>query len=445
MQDGLHAFFILRLKLLNSSISTIGKITIRERGIKELDETIMNTDENLQQDDVLKVIEQAADNLDEEEEGIHGKWHERTTETTTIRALLKRQKEGRIQLPLCQRLYVWDANKRAELLKSIEKNYSCGTIIIAENNKAQYLVDGLQRLTSCMYLSIDYDRIGMTAEQKKAVLDYNITLSIVKDMDEKEIKEYFNCLNSGVALAAVVKERSKLSNRLNHAILSVASHGLFREAETTSTFNKGHHHELIAMNALLAVCGVEQGENKAKALCRAIVENEEEAIEKAEQAKALVGRVAKIYEGIEEDIVKRSLNANFVGTLVYVLARKNYPDDQVKALIKHIFAKKRAVPDYTATTSQGAAGTGRRKERYNLLIRVLEGMQAVPDDMEGFEKWALKQEDIEDTGKKYSVAFHCFPSEEQKALFMAHAEGKASAWNAVVKRRYEALEQAKEV
>lgn len=85
----------------------------------------------LEQDNVLKVIEQAADELDEDEVSSI-KWHEKTVETTSVRAILKRQKEGKIKLPLCQRLYIWNEAMRRSLFESVERNYPCGAIILAE-------------------------------------------------------------------------------------------------------------------------------------------------------------------------------------------------------------------------------------------------------------------------------------------------------------------------
>lgn len=394
-----------------------------------------------EQTTVLEVIEQAADELNEESTELSKRWHERSTETTSVRAILKRMKEGRIQLPLCQRLYVWDSKRRESLFDTIERNWSCGTVILAESETdgVQYLTDGLQRLTSCIYLSVDQDGFGLTAEQKKAVLDYNITLSIVKGITDQEIKLYFDRLNSGVALAAVVKERSKLSDELNNAILNISSNEFFRESKTTATFTKAHHHELIAMNLLLAAAGVLQGENKAKSLCSKLSENSESVLDNIEEAKKILQRVISIYGELDEDIVKRSLNANFVGSLVYVLHDKDYSDNQVRELINYVFKSKRAISDYTSTTSSGAADEGKCKARYDLLVTLLDNPPLKNFNEEDYKSWQKELEGVLKTGDMV-VDVNEVPESDLKGIYVALRDKKNSIADTIIKRIYEKLD-----
>ena len=68
-----------------------------------------------------------------------GKQFERSSETVTIKTLINRYKKGSIQIPKCQRLYVWkesDVDLRAD---SILHNFPRGIIIIGECDKAKYL------------------------------------------------------------------------------------------------------------------------------------------------------------------------------------------------------------------------------------------------------------------------------------------------------------------
>lgn len=399
-----------------------------------------------EQTTVLEVIEQAANELDENNSvELSKRYHERSTETTSVRAILKRMKEGRIQLPLCQRLYVWDAKRRECLFDTIERNWSCGTVILAESETdgVQYLTDGLQRLTSCIYLSVDQDRFGLTVEQKKAVLDYNITLSIVKGMTDQEIKMYFDRLNSGVALAAVVKERSKLSDELNNAILSISSNEFFRESKTTAIFTKAHHHELIAMNLLLAAAGVPQGENKAKALCSKLSENSESVLENAEEAQKILQKIISVYSGLDEDVIKRSLNANFISSLVYVLHSKDHSGNQVKDLINHIFEGKRAISDYTATTSNGAADEKKCKARYDLLVALLENPPMKNFDETDYKTWQKGLEGVLKTSKgDIVVDIKEVPESDLKGVYVALRDGKRSVANSIITRTYERLDNA---
>ena len=134
---------------------------------KETEESKM--EKSLEQTDVLEVLEAAADGLDEEDQpkDEKGRWYEWNIESYTVRSLLKRLKEERLKFPLCQRLYVWGVAQREKLLSSVMCNRSCGVIQISEMDGVWYLVDGLQRITSLMYLSTDYDNKTLPRNRKK--------------------------------------------------------------------------------------------------------------------------------------------------------------------------------------------------------------------------------------------------------------------------------------
>lgn len=399
-----------------------------------------------EQTTVMEVIEQAANDLDEDNAILSKRYHERSTETTSVRAILKRMKEGKIQLPLCQRLYVWDSKRRNSLFDTIERNWSCGTVILAESEAdgVQYLTDGLQRLTSCIYLSVDQDGFGLTAEQKKAVLDYNITLSIVKGMTDKEIKLYFARLNDGVPAATVVKERSKLSDELNDALLNISSNEFFRESKTTVTFTKAHHHELIAMNLLLAAADVSQGENKAKSLCSKLAENCESVLENVEKAQKILQKVIDVYSELDEGVIKRSLNANFISSLVYVLHSKDYSNNQVKELINHVFEGKRAISDYTATTSNGAADEKKCKARYDLLVALLENPPMKDFDEADYKAWKRGLEGVLKASNGDMVLDVKDVSESDlKGAYVALRDKKQSVADSIITRIYERLDKGK--
>ena len=59
-----------------------------------------------------------------------GKQFERSSETVTIKTLINRYKKGTIQIPKCQRLYVWKESDVDLLADSILHNFPMGIIII---------------------------------------------------------------------------------------------------------------------------------------------------------------------------------------------------------------------------------------------------------------------------------------------------------------------------
>jgi len=294
----------------------------------------------------------------------------------------------------------------------------------------------------------------LTTEQRKQILDYKITLTVVHDISDTTMKNYFSLLNSGIALASAVKDRSKLSDELNETILKVSSHSFFRtiSVSANATFNKSHHNELIAMNTLLAVSDIEIGENKAKSLCNKISENSELITANTEKAIDIINRLAEIYdnaENISEPIAKRSLNANFLGTLVHVMAKNpQYTNEQITALINRIFADKRAIKEYRDTTTSGAGDFSNCKKRIEILIHILDNpvrIQTV-DELE-LKEW---KKDYRDNYQNLFKA-HCDKSiivdadelskEEIQALFVAEQEGKFDNWDSIIKNAYKTLEE----
>lgn len=402
---------------------------------------ITNTES--EKENVLKVLEQAADEMDETDDSITGKRYEWSIDTTTVRSLLKKQKEGKLQLPLCQRLYVWNADQRKKLMETVRLNRPCGVLELAEVNGIQYLVDGLQRLTSLMYLSMDYDDLGLDKDQKKMVLDYRIPTIVTKEMDIEDTKEFFNIFNSGVALASAVKYRSTLSNELNDAILSLASKPIFRNTKTKGVFKKGHHHELIAENALLAAAGLPVGGNKAKEVCERLAGNEEKILENFAKAELIIGKIEEIYrEGIEEEVVGRSFTANFLSILCYVISNNSFGTDLYRRIINHIFAARNAIRSYTVTTTNGAADATKCKNRYDMIVFLLNNPPAEEKKFkkEEYEAWASQQKIIKDTSNEYVIDFHDIKSSDKEALYMAQLNCKSKDWNTIVEKVYKDLE-----
>lgn len=396
--------------------------------------------------DVMDVIAQAITEMDEDTDSSVRK-HHRNTETTTIKSMLGRLQSGKIKLPLCQRLYVWNKAQRMELWESIKANYSIGTIILVDVNGEQFLVDGLQRLTSCIYLSVDRDDVGMTKEEKEDVSNYLIDISVVYDMTPDEVKTYFGRLNSGVSLASVVKARSKLSEDLNEAILEVSNNEWFRQStskgKTKATFAKGHHHELIAMNALLAAAGLPITDNKAAALCKQLDEHEGEVLAAKDKAIELMEKVASVFRSTPDETSKRALSANYAGILVHLIANKDPHFSDLVALTNRIFENTKAIPEYSATTRSQAADASRCRARYNLLCSLLEQVGS-SFDMVGFKEWR-ENTPVLKAAQGEVVDSSDFSEFELRSLYTLWMDRKTEKYKAIVANKYHELECAPHV
>lgn len=395
-------------------------------------------EENLSPEEVMDKMAEAAENA-ETLEPPQKKIHSWSYETVTVRALLKRWKEKKLFIPIFQRLYVWNDKQRKSLLESVNVNLPCDNITIGElsDDGRKYLLNGLQRLTSLMILSNDKD---LTDEEKKAVLDYKILTTTVSDMDLETMIHYFGVLNAGIPLAATVKERSKLPESLNNAVLLVAdsADGFFRNVETNATFNKTHHHELISMNALLAVSGIEINENKARKLCTLLRENKEVVLQNIEQAQSVISRLANIYDGVDADIIKRSLNANYVGILIHVMVKNpNFTDLQIRVMTNYIFAGKRSVEEYSETTRQGGGDSKQCADRYELLVNLLSNPNEMGFNEGGLKEFAKKYKDVDlkDSTEKYAVSYKMLSEDEAKSLYLASQNCKQDEWDKIIEEK----------
>lgn len=408
--------------------------------------------------DVSKMLEEAAENAavqSEEEKQEHLKLvgkrsHESHVGEWKVKYILQQYKQKNIVLPLAQRLYVWDKKKREALLDSIERGFKCGSIELAtrenDNNKTLYLCDGLQRIVSLSLLTNDPD---LTEEQKKMILEYQIAVEITYELDDEEMDIWFFRLNSGVPVASVVKERAKLPVNLSNAVLRVSNNPFFREIsdKASTTFRKSHHHEIIAENALLACAGVKVGSLKAKDLCNRIRDYEADITANVDKAVELVNKISSVYKNIKDEIVMRSMNANFVSVLCYAMVKENLTNEQIVNLIESIFAKRPPIKEYRFTTGTGSASEDSVQRRYEVLINLINNPIKTNDAAEEakFQDFLKQSEGTVITTKNGNNGcdFAEFDKTEQHDLFLN--QNNTEKWNEIVTKKYHELEKEEDI
>lgn len=387
-------------------------------------------------EEIEAALNEAADNLEDDDSDFST--YESDPRRLSVKTLLKKFKDGELIIPPFQRLYVWNKTKQKLFFKTIEANLPTPSIIMAEYKKVLSLVDGFQRTTTLMLMTNSND---LSKKQKEMVKNYKVDTITVFNMLPQEQKKYFQLLNSGIPLAAIVKERSKLPEAISDTVLSISSNTFFTntEIDRTATFNKSHHHEIIAMNTLLAVSGVEFGENKARALCKLLMKNEDVVMHNVDKAIALIAKIADIYKNLDSEKTKRSMNASFIGMLVRVLSDHNdVTDGQIINLINYIFAKTRAVKEYSQTTGNGSGDAGNCKARYDLLVRWLENPPSQEFDEVEFKKFCKKHKDanVKDSVGEYVIDFNTIDDDTRQALYMAEKAGKTDTYDNIIKNKY---------
>lgn len=315
-----------------------------------------------------------------------GKQFERSSETVTIKTLINRYKKGSIQIPKCQRLYVWKESDVDLLADSILHNFPMGIIIIGECEKAKYLLDGLQRITSIVKL-LSSDKLSK--EDKKEITDYRVVVETIHGMTMDDMNAFIQRCNMGVKMSAATKHRAGLPSSLFNAVVDLAGKPVFREVKTNRTFTTAAHNELIAMHSLLAAAGIPAGKNTAAELCKRLKACEPEIMLKVDEANRLVDFLSDVFFempdylesiGLDEERSKvraehlsvKALNVNFAAAL-FRLMEKN-PDvtiGEVQYIVSQIFAGKNATKDYAATTSRNSADEKSLINRVKVLEQYL--------------------------------------------------------------------------
>lgn len=334
-----------------------------------------------------------------------GKQFERSSETVTIKTLINRYKKGTIQIPKCQRLYVWKESDIDLLADSILHNFPMGIIIIGECEKAKYLLDGLQRITSIVKL-LSSDKLS--TEDKKEITDYRVVVETIHGMTMDDMNAFIQRCNMGVKMSAATKHRAGLPSSLFNAVVDLAGKPVFREVKTNRTFTTAAHNELIAMHSLLATAGIPAGKNTAAELCKRLKACEPEIMLKVDEANRLVEFLSDVFfempdffkaQGADEDAIPgccdhlsvKALNVNFAAAL-FRMMEKN-PDitvGEVQYIVSQIFAGKNATKDYAATTSRNSADEKSLINRVKVLEQYLA--QARKHFAENAEHDAMMQE-----------------------------------------------------
>lgn len=305
-------------------------------------------------------------------------------QTVTFEKILKDYKNGKLKIPSFQRLYVWPKSMRRDLLDTVKVGLPFGALCVGEVDGISYLVDGRQRNTSLSLLLTDEKMLQKAEMEIKDIMEYKIVVITAHDLTFQDLLLWFKKLNSGVRLAPIVKARSNLSAPLTDAILEISRNPAitdWKEEDLSTVFRKSHHHELIAMTALLAAAGIELGDLRAKTLCQRLAENEEAVLAAKEHANALVSRLESIYQDVEPKYIKKTFTASCIMPLLYVMEEHTDIEDwKYAALINHIFQDNKPIDEWSATTRSNGNDASNVLARRDLILRLLNDKSVVPNE-----------------------------------------------------------------
>lgn len=419
--------------------------------------------ENQEKTDVVDVEKALADAIenerlkDEEEQKVKDdngiRYHESHTDRRTVRSILKRLAEHSIAIPALQRLYVWKQKNRDSLMDSVNKGLPCGSITLCtlENgDDTLYLIDGLQRLTSLLIMSNDD---SLTEEEKSKVNNYQICMEIVYNMTMEEMSDYFVKKNSGVAVSAATKNNVSLPSDIRAIGMEISRNEFFQSIseKANATFSKNEHNKVIAWNALLACAGIEIDSIKSADITKRLIAYESDVVKHADEAKDLINRLSKVYTLITDDkFIKRSMNANFVSILVYVMHdNSEITNEQYVQCIETIFAKGKAISQYSATTGGYGACKENCKKRYNIILNLLNNSKSDGqlEDDEEFKEFCKKNNNrvFNTRDDEHPVCFADMTDEERKMIYtFCNIDQNMNKYEGVVIKAYNRISKEDE-
>jgi hypothetical protein len=385
----------------------------------------ISTDEiEMTKAEVEAELKEAIENLDTDDDGSF-ETYDSDPRRMSVKTLLKKYADGELIIPDYQRRYVWNKVKQNEFYDTIKAMLPTPSIILAEWNGVTSIVDGFQRLTTLMLMT---NRSDYTEAQKKLVRNYKVDTITVYNMSPTAQRKYFKLLNSGIQLASIVKERTRLTDAVSEAVLKVARNELFENDNTNATFNKGQHNEIIAENALLAVSGVELTDNKAKTLTKLLNENEEQIISNVDKANEILSFIASCYANIGTKRIERSMNNSFLSILVRVLADNESLriKENVIRLINYIFAGAKSTKAYSETTGNGGSDASKCIKRYELIEQWLNEPPEIVITENMLKEFTIQYRDrnITDTKGEHVLDFNSLSDDARTKLLELNLNGR---------------------
>lgn len=198
-----------------------------------------------------------------------------------VQTLTNKVKRGNIVLKhkLQRREGVWNKETKSLLIDSLLKGYIVNPIHTISEGGKQYVIDGVQRLSTLS--SFLNDEFSLSKNLKPVEIEnesYEIAGKKFSKLDEpvadalnsaqiqvyeiteytdKDVREMFSRLNSGKPLNTVQKMTPNLSDYMSDAIFDIVSHPFFEKALTPAQF-KSSVDQAIAMEVLM-LCATTEG------------------------------------------------------------------------------------------------------------------------------------------------------------------------------------------
>ena len=374
---------------------------------------------------------------------------ERRYEESTLGELVDRFKAGTIGIPSAQRIFMWPDATQKLLLRSFNKNYGISDFCIGEHNGQHYLLDGLQRTsTSDLFLALESD---IDEAQKTLIRSHKIMLDVHCGLTKAEMKELFFLRNNGLKLPAIVKWRANMNDGLEDLMLDIASTRGFKGLFTATGAKNSHAWELVATCAMLAAAGQEISSTKAELIVDRVNEHESDILEHADEARALIERLVRIFRKDSKEWRKKVCVAPMMSTIVYLMQQNPDPaeetlapdaykeavsrnDDNIRRVTHQILMYTKPGWYGTASTADKEVREKRLKGMANMLKEIVAG-KVIQQQYETYKKKSDKKTFV-DSDSRYRIQFSSALDKEKKALYLADLMGDEKARDAAIEAAF---------
>jgi len=234
-------------------------------------------------------------------------------ENCPVKPLIGKMKREKIVLKhkLQRRESVWSNPNKSLLIDSLLRGYIVPPVYTISEDGVQYVIDGVQRLSTLKGFYNDEFAISKKAGLKFSKLDQvvkdeldssAITVYEITEYTDKDVREMFRRLNSGKPLNTSQKLTPDMSDELSNAIFDIVSLPFF-EKRLTATQLKSSVDQSIALETLM-LCST----NKDNDFASFRGKDKENFIEfyndqvDTEKIEIIKTAINKLDESLEEDV-----------------------------------------------------------------------------------------------------------------------------------------------
>lgn len=315
-----------------------------------------------------------------------------------VQTLTNKVKRGNIILKhkLQRREGVWNKETKSLLIDSLLRGYIVNPIHTISEGGKQYVIDGVQRLSTLSSFLNDEFALSKTlkpveienesyeiAGKKFSKLDEPVADALnsaqiqvyeITEYTDKDVREMFSRLNSGKPLNTVQKMTPNLSDYMSDAIFDIVSHHFFEKVLTSAQF-KSSVDQAIAMEVLM-LCATTEGyeiasfsrKDKEKFIEQHNYDQQDEKVSLIKQA------LDKLDENFDDDVKIPKTSLSFIIFAVCRVIKEKKGMAKAMDAIKDFLANYDSNEEYKGYITQGTSGSESINNRLQFWRNIVKSL-----------------------------------------------------------------------